>query len=80
MSAIMHFYFVPKQTTTEEVNAAFTQQFMHIHLDDGTLLVRKMKYEGRKIDPEDEQLAIILEDLAKDPDAKQTIQDFLNDV
>jgi hypothetical protein len=85
MAAITHFYFIPKETTDAEVDAAFTQEFMHIHFGEealvpGTLLIRKMKYTGIKFDPNGEDLYQILQDCADDPVLKAAIEKFMNDV
>lgn len=81
MAAITHFYYLPHATTDEEVNNAFTQEFMHVHSEDGsTVLIRKMKYTGDKIDPSGLFMAQFLEDVNQDPQLKQAIEDFLNDV
>jgi len=81
MPSIAHFYFIPdKQTTNEDVNKIFIQEFMHVHFDIGTMLIRKMKYEGEKLDLDGDIMCGFLHDVDQQPELKQAIADFLNDV
>lgn len=77
--AISHFYLLDKYSSSEEVNKDFEQSFLHIHVGDQTILVRKMNYTGIKIDPNSDLMKEVL-DLALDqPDIKEAIEKFLND-
>lgn len=79
MTAITHFYHFDHETTDEEIHNAFTQQFMHVHLGDETILIRKMKYSGTKIDPNSDLMEKVLDAFEAEPELKQAIEKFLNE-
>jgi len=76
--AVIHFYRIEKDKTDEQVDASFEQNFMHVHLDDCTILIRRMFFEGDKLDPNGPEMLRFLEIANNDPVIKDAVQRFLN--
>lgn len=79
MKTVTHFFYLDHETTDEEISNAFTQQFMHVHLGDETILIRKMKYSGTRIEPKSDLMENVLDEIEAQPELKSAIEKFLNE-